>query len=302
MQNGNRTEHPYSYENWNAAGNEYNVDATPSEHGDAPDHFEEFRAWSREQMKRYIEWIKHDPDISLELPPGDDYEPTRESRKPVVIESLASLSPEEQVAEFNRREEIKRRRQLVDEKWRRVVDDARAEFANQLHNQHDLIAEQSEKIEKYERKIARLEEELAAARRRANRTEEQVREEYDRQQREHAELQRKYSSPAIDSATGIRRPKRKPLNRVIFDVKATIQPDAAGTFEAIKKRHGPTKKLHVTHQLVEGQSLWMKMEYIVRGGHPSDIRRALDKCLAAASATLIGEPSIEVIERTQMEG
>jgi hypothetical protein len=294
MQDGIRTEHPdYSSENWNPAGNEYNIAMTPSEHGDAPDHFEEFRAWSREQMARYIEQKKHDPDISMELPPGDDSGPTRDvSKKPVVIESFASLSPEEQVAEFNRREEVKRRKQLVDEKWDRVVDDARAEFADQLHNQR-------EKIETYERKIERLEEELAEVRRRANRTEEQVREEYEHQRREYAEFQRKYPSPAIDKATGIRRPKRKPLNRVIFDVKATISPDAEGTFEAFKKRYHPPRSMYPKRVGIDGQNLWMWVEYTVKGGHPADVRRALSKCLADAGAEMVGEPSIEVVERTK---
>ena len=294
MQNGNRTEHPhYASENWNPAGNDYNVGMTPSEHGDAPDHFEQYRAWSREQMARYIEQKKHDPDISMELPPGDDNEL-------VVIESLASLSPEEQVAEFNRREEIKRRKQLVDERWRRVSDDARAEFASQLDNQHDLIAEQTEKIEKYERKIARLEEELAEARRRANRTEEQIREEYERQPAG--------VCGAPEGSTRRRRSTERPgyagpsasHNRVIFDVKATISPDAEETLEAIKKRHGPTKKLRVTQELIEGQSLWIKMEYTVRGGHPADIRRALSKCVADAGAEMVGEPIIDVIEREKL--
>jgi hypothetical protein len=164
-----------------------------------------------------------------------------------------------------------------------------------------LLVPLDEKIVEYERKVARLEAELSEARRQASRTEAQVREEYERKQREYQDLQRKHPSPAADRGAGIKRPKRKPLNRVIFDVKATIAPDAEGTFEAIKRRHGPTKKLRITHQSVEGQSLWIKMEYTVRGGHPADVRRALDKCLADAGATLVGEPSIEVIERTKLE-
>jgi hypothetical protein len=43
------------------------------------------------------------------------------------------------------------------------------------------------------------------------------------------------------------------------------------------------------------------MEYIVRGGDPADIRRALDKCLADAGATLIGKPTTEATERTRVE-
>ena len=300
MRDDNRTEDSYyTSEDWNPAGNEYNVGMTPSERADAPDYYEEFRAWSREQMARYIEQRKHDPDISMELPPGE--EPARDTSKPEVIESLASLSPEEQVAEFNRREEIERRKQLVAEKWDRALHDARAEFADQLDNQQDLIAEQTEKIEKYERKIAALEKDLKFQRDRAQRTYMEVWQEFQRQEkvnRSHLEDLAKAEKAARAEKAKARGPK--PLNRVVFNVKATVSPDAEETLEAIKKRHGPTKKLRVTQGQVDGRDLWVQMEYTVRGGHPADVRRALSKCVADAGAEMVGEPIIDVIEREKL--
>jgi hypothetical protein len=93
----------------------------------------------------------------------------------------------------------------------------------------------------------------------------------------------------------------KPLNRVIFDVKATISPDADMTYEAFKKRYHPPKRMYPTRVGIDGQDLWMWVEYTVKGGHPGDIRRALDECLADAGATLVGKPSIEVIERERLD-
>jgi hypothetical protein len=94
----------------------------------------------------------------------------------------------------------------------------------------------------------------------------------------------------------------RPRNRVIFDVKATISPDAEGTYEAFKKRYHPPKRMYPTRIGIDGQDLWMWVVYTVRGGHPADIRRALDKCLADAGATLVGEPIIDVIEREKLPG
>jgi hypothetical protein len=130
------------------------------------------------------------------------------------------------------------------------------------------------------------------------RAEREEREERDRQRREEEERQ---ETEEAESAR-LRKLRGKPRNSVVFDVKATIAPDAEGTFEAIKKRCHPGKKLHITHAKVEGQNLWAWFAYDeVKGGHPADIRRALGKCLADAGAELVGEPSIEVIERTPLE-
>jgi hypothetical protein len=116
----------------------------------------------------------------------------------------------------------------------------------------------------------------------------QRREEEDRQKAEKAERAR------------LRRIRGKPLNRVIFDVKATISPDAEGTYEAFKKRYHPPKPMYPTRVGIDGQNLWMWVQYTVKGGHQSDIRRALSTCVADAGAELVGEPIIEVIEREKL--
>jgi hypothetical protein len=155
----------------------------------------------------------------------------------------------------------------------------------------------SNRFPHFEDQLARMwtEDIFWEAKKRAEREE---REERDRQRREEEERQ---EAEKAESAR-LRKLRGKPRNSVVFDVKATIAPDAEGTFEAIKKRCHPGKKLHITHAKVEGQNLWAWFGYDeVKGGHPADVRRALDKCLADAGATLVGDPSIEVIERTRLE-
>jgi hypothetical protein len=121
----------------------------------------------------------------------------------------------------------------------------------------------------------------------------------DRQRREEEERQ----EAAKAERARLRKLRGKLRNSVIFDVKATISPDASGTFEAIKKRHHPGKKLHVTHAAVEGQSLWVWFAYDeVKGGHPLDVRGALRRCATDAGAILDDDSlQIEVIDRTPLE-
>jgi hypothetical protein len=69
----------------------------------------------------------------------------------------------------------------------------------------------------------------------------------------------------------------------------------------MKQRYHPPGRLFPTHVAINGRDLYVRMEYTVRGGYRSDIRRALGNCLDDAGATLVGEPSIEVIERTRLE-
>jgi hypothetical protein len=114
------------------------------------------------------------------------------------------------------------------------------------------------------------------------------REEQERQEAEKAETAR------------LRKIRGKPLNRVIFDVRAMISPDAEGTFEAFKKRYHPPKRMYPKRVRIDGQNLWMWVEYTVKGGHQSDIRRALSKCVADAGAEMVGEPIIDVIEREKL--
>jgi hypothetical protein len=88
------------------------------------------------------------------------------------------------------------------------------------------------------------------------------------------------------------------LKRVIFDVKATVAPDAEATFEAIKKRRG----LKITNGQANGQNLWLWFEYVVEGGHPWDVRRALQRCLTDPNATLVGEPCIQAMSEAFIIG
>jgi hypothetical protein len=136
---------------------------------------------------------------------------------------------------------------------------------------------QALKIEKLEK----LEQELAALKGKIKH------EEYEQDQQARKRAKAKARGP-------------KPLNRVIFDVNATIEPDAAATFEAMKKRYHPPGQLFPTHVAINGRDLYVRMEYTVRGGYRSDIRRALGKCLADAGATLVGEPNIVEVDRTQL--
>jgi hypothetical protein len=87
---------------------------------------------------------------------------------------------------------------------------------------------------------------------------------------------------------------------VIIDVKATISPDADMTYEAFKNRYHPPKRMYPTRVGIDGQNLWMWVEYTVKGGHPADVRRALSKCVADAGAEMVGEPIIDVIEREKL--
>jgi hypothetical protein len=58
---------------------------------------------------------------------------------------------------------------------------------------------------------------------------------------------------------------------------------------------GRSDKFKITHGKAEGQALCALYWYTVRGGHLAE------QVPGDASATLIGEPSIEVIERTKPE-
>ena len=89
---------------------------------------------------------------------------------------------------------------------------------------------------------------------------------------------------------------------MIFEVIATVAPDAEATFEAIKKRYGRTGRgLKITNGQANGQNLWLWFEYVVKGGYPWDVRRVLQRCLTHMTATLVGEPTIEVVDRTPLE-
>jgi hypothetical protein len=82
-------------------------------------------------------------------------------------------------------------------------------------------------ISRYEREITDLKEQLRFRIKCASRTEAEWREEYERRERINQKILEEHK-------TQDRQSKRRPLNRVIMELKATA-PDAAATFEAIKK-------------------------------------------------------------------
>jgi hypothetical protein len=48
----------------------------------------------------------------------------------------------------------------------------------------------------------------------------------------------------------------------------------------------------ITDSNAAGQTLRLRFDYTVKGGHPADVKRALDRCLADADAELMGKPTI----------
>jgi hypothetical protein len=198
-----------------------------------------------------------------------------------------TLASEEADIQRHRRELEEVLGQPVDEEqWRRRT---RSELLYKILDQNLKIYGQQAKIEEQARKIKSLEPELSSL-------ESRVEREQRAQQPVHEDRKK---------ATTIG-PKRKHLNRVvIFEVHATIEPEAEGTFQAARQRYGPSaarrsEKFKITHGDAVGQALRLRFEYVVRGGYPADIRRALNTCLEDASATLAGEPSIEVISRERL--
>jgi hypothetical protein len=78
-------------------------------------------------------------------------------------------------------------------------------------------------------------------------------------------------------------PKHKPLNRVIMEATATVVPDAQGTLDAAMRRYGPdasrrSDKFKITDGEATGQTLRLRFDYTVKGGHPADVKRALERC------------------------
>jgi hypothetical protein len=234
---------------------------------------EEQRALVREQRERLLDELsKNKPAASTKLPSPDLRTSEREP------DNLSQKFSEQ----MKRDEEPARRRfeslimgaPLEDEQWGRVRDYMREE-RTKYETTIKLQALKIEKLEKLEQELISLHSKVR-------------REEYEREQQAKKREKAKARGP-------------KPLNRVVFDVKATISPDAQGTYEAFKKRYHPPQRMYPTRVGIDGQNLWMWVEYTVKGGHPADIRRALRKCVADAGAALVGEPSIEVIERTSLE-
>jgi hypothetical protein len=101
-------------------------------------------------------------------------------------------------------------------------------------------------------------------------------------------------------ATGTREGGR---NRVIFDLKAKITPDARATYQLMEQWYGPAVggSLVVTHGQAVGRDLWVHITNTAPHGRSADVRRVLKRCLKEASADLVDEPVIEVLSRETLD-
>jgi hypothetical protein len=92
------------------------------------------------------------------------------------------------------------------------------------------------------------------------------------------------------------------LNRVIFEVIATI-PDAEATLEAIKKRYGRTGRgLKITNGKATGQNLWLWFECVVKGAHRGGAGVERLSSLIWQPVTLTSSPRVDGAARPVLAG